>query len=502
MPALVLAHDLGTSGNKASLYDEYGRLVASFTSPYATHYFHGNWAEQDPDDWWLAVCRSTREVLAHVEAADVVAIGFSGHMTGCLPIDRDGRVLRPHILWADQRAGEQKRWIDERIDAKTLFHLTGHRSSETTTLAKIRWIMDKEPAVARRTAAYLNAKDYLVYRLTGVVCTDPSDASATTLFDIRTRTWSEDLLERFGVPADKMPGVRPSASVVGHLLKEAALDLGLPSGVPVVTGGGDGPAANLGAGCIAPGRVHVCIGTSGWLMESTDAPKNEVQDGTFNFCHVIENMYSPTGTMQSAGSSYAWLSGLLGVRKADRDALEADMRLSGPGANGVLFLPYLMGERAPYWNPKAKGAFLGLKQETTAADMTRAVLEGVALHLNVIRRRLDPDGLVKQISAVGGGARSDLWCQILADVLQTDIRRLCRLEEAGGLGAAVLAGVGVGLYPDYSVIDAFQSVERVFVPSAEKARFYQNRTDMQEHVYLTTKDIMATLADEDTAWHG
>lgn len=496
MSTLIIAHDLGTSGNKASVYTETGELLASATAHYPTHYFNGNWAEQNPSDWWHAVCQSTRDVLQNFQAEDVAAVSFSGHMDGCLAVDRAGNPLYPHILWADQRAWQEAKWIREQVSDKRLFELTGLKATETKPLAKILWLKRNKTDVFSDTYKFLNSKDYLVYKMTGRICTDPSDASSTLLFHLLREEWSAELCALFDVPMTKMPDVVESSAIAGHVTEDAARETGLLSGTPVVMGGGDGCAANLGAGCVADGDVHLSLGTSAWIMQSSDRPLNRVEDGLYNYCHVVPGMYSPTGAMQAAGSSYRWFSDILELEREERTTFEASMRDVSAGANGLLYLPHLMGERSPYWNPKAKGAFLGLKRETTRAEMMRAVLEGVAMHLAIIRNRFDPDASqITELNAVGGGARSDLWCQILADVMRVRVNRLQRLEEAGGLGVAVLAGVGTGLFADFDVIHKFQTVERTFLPEVAASSFYRSRLPLFAEAYEATRDIQAQLAD-------
>ncbi|HHX37137.1 MAG TPA: xylulokinase [Clostridiaceae bacterium] len=496
MSKLIIAHDLGTSGNKASVYNLRGELVAASTRAYDTHYFNGNWAEQNPADWWDAVSRSTRDVLEKVSPKDIAAVAFSGHMDGCLAVDGSGDPLHPHILWADQRAEEEAALIASQVEPATLFKDTGHMAAATAILAKILWLKKHKPDVYAKTHTFLSSKDYLVFKMTGQMFTEPSDASATLLFDINEGQWSSELASHFGVDMAKLPTVIESSAVAGTVTKDAARDTGLLVGTPVVMGGGDGCAASLGSGCVGADDVHISMGTSAWIMQTTDRPTNLVEDGTFTYCHVVPGMYSVTGTMQAAGSSYSWFSDIIGLDRERRQALEREMLMIDPGANGLMFLPYLMGERSPYWDPKLKGAFFGLKRETSKAEMMRAVLEGVAMHMAVIQEKLDPhSSQIRKLNAVGGGARSDLWCQILADVLQVPIHRLSRLEEAGGLGVAVLAGVGTELFSDFNVIHDFQTVEKTFEPNHEAASFYDSRLPLFKGAYELTRDLQAKLAD-------
>jgi xylulokinase len=451
---LILAHDLGTTGNKASLFDALGVLVGSAVATYPTAYPHPNWAEQEPDDWWGAVCAATRRLLDQtgVNPADIAAVSFSAQMMGCVPLGRDGRALRSCIIWADQRAQPQADAIAAACGAETIYRIAGHRVSPAYSAAKMLWLRDHQPDLYAATVCFLQPKDYIVYRLTGVLATDYSDASGTLLFDLTARAWHRPFLDALGLDVKQLPPVHPSTAVVGYVTPAAAAATGLAAGTPVVIGGGDGACAGVGAGVLAPGDAYCYIGTSSWISITSPAPVIDPQARTFTFHHLHPERYAPMGTMQAAGGARDWAWQQLAADAprggnplgADLDAAAADVP---PGAGGVLFLPYLLGERSPHWNPLARAAWLGIAMPTGKPQLARAVLEGVALNLRIILTTLDaqvPD--IASVRLIGGGSQSPLWRQIMADCFRRPVHTLALQTEATAWGAAVAGGVGVGLY--------------------------------------------------------
>jgi xylulokinase len=481
----LLAHDLGTSGNKATLFAETGQLIKSTTVSYPTDYFNNNWAEQDPQDWWKAVCSSTKKLLheSAINSSDVACVSFSGHMMGCLCLDKNGDPLRKHILWADQRATRQAAKLQEKIPLEKFYKITGHRNSAAYGLQKFMWIRDNEPELYEQTVSMVNAKDWLVFKLTGNILSEYSDATSTTALDLNKLEWSEEIISAAGIDPDKLPTLVQSTHIAGYVTPEAAALCGLKTGTPVVMGGGDGLCGTVGAGCVREEVVHACIGSSAWVSFAADKPLFDEEMRTFNWAHIVPGMICPCGTMQTAGSSYSWLKKQICqlesyLSELDGESayqkMEAQIEQSKPGSNGVVFLPYLIGERAPHWNPDAKGAFLGLKMESTRADMIRSVLEGISMNLAIIIDVYRQYGYpVDSINLIGGGASSDAWCQIMADIWQSDVNRLNYLEEATSMGAAVAGGVGVGLYKDFNAIDRYVASARTFKPSSDSSNIYE-----------------------------
>jgi len=503
----ILAHDLGTTGNKATLYDAAGRLVGSAFYPYVTEYAHTSWAEQDPEDWWTAVCVSTKQLLAEsdIDGADVAAITFSGQMMGCVPLDREARPLRKAIIWADQRAAAQAAWVGERVPFADVYRITGHRLSSSYSLAKILWLRDHQPEVVRRAHKFTNAKDAIVARLTGAFVTDPSDASGMNLYDLATGAWSPRILEAAGIDQAQLPEVFPSSAVVGEVRGAVADEVGVPAGTPVVIGGGDGACAAAGAGVVAEGSTYNYVGSSSWIALATKAPIYDPDFKTFTFAHLVPGMFMPVGTMQAAGASYQWTRDQLcpleiqaaeTLRISPYEMMNVQASESPPGSNGLLFLPYLMGERSPHWNPKARGAFVGLTIRHTRADVIRAVMEGVAMNLRVILDAFRAQGAdVAAIRLIGGGARGRLWNQIMADVYGVPVQRLAILEEATSMGAALAGGVGVGLYADFSMAEAMNPVVATIDPSPKAQRVYEALLPIFRQTYEALIPVYDRLAE-------
>ena len=507
MKDTILAHDLGTTGNKATLYDRDGRMVSSVFHGYATEYAHTGWAEQDPQDWWQAVCASTGKLLqqSRVKGNDIACIVFSGQMMGCVPLDSDAMPLRKAIIWADQRAVDQERWIGERISPADVYQITGHRLSASNSLPKILWLRDHQADIYRATHKFVHAKDAIVARLTGNFVTEPSDASGMNLYDLEGGGWSERILQAAQVDPDKLPVLRKSTDVVGGVLPDRAEDLGVAAGTPVVIGGGDGVCAAAGAGVIRPGAAFNYIGSSSWISLATETPVYDPQERTFNFVHLVPGFFTPCGAMQAAGGSYQWARDQLGAPEVQAaqalgispyELLDNLAEESPPGANGLIFLPYLLGERSPRWNPRARGAFVGLTIRHTRADMLRAVLEGITLNLRIILDSLTAHGAqIEAMRVIGGGARGRFWNRLMADIYGIPVHRLAILEEATSMGAALAGGVGVGLYPDFSMVESMNQVVEAIAPDPRTQAFYQQKLPIFEAAYQALVPVYDQIAE-------
>ena len=506
MPNYVIAHDLGTTGNKATLYDREGHLVGASFQGYDTEYAHTGWAEQNPEDWWQAVCLSTRLLLSEtgVSKRDIACITFSGQMMGAVPLDKSARPLRNAIIWADQRALEQERWIGERLSFHEIYQITGHRLSSSYSLAKILWIREHEPAIYKATHKFVQAKDSIVARLTGSFATDQSDASSTNFFDLNDGAWSEKILDAAELPVEKLPEIRQSIDVVGEARASAADDIGVAAGTPVVIGGGDGSCAAAGAGVISEGAAYNYVGSSSWIAISSSKPIYDPQFRTFTFGHVIPHMFMPTGTMQAAGASYQWTRDQLSLfekETAERlgispyELINLKVAQVAPGADGLFFLPYLMGERSPRWNPHARGAFVGLTIRHSRAHMYRAVLEGITMNLRVILDAFREQGSeINAMRLIGGGARGRIWNQIMADIYGIPVQRLAILEEATSMGAALVGGVGVGLYPDFSMIETMNDVAATVMPDEQARATYDKMYPIFNQLYEALAPVYDNIA--------
>lgn len=483
MGKLIIAHDLGTTGNKATLFDPEGKILASSFSGYETFYPDALSVEQDPEEYWKAVVASTWELLekARVRKEDIGVLSFSGQMMGALPVDREGNPLARIIIWADRRGVKEVEWVRERISEEDIYRITGHRLSPNYSLAKILWFRNHRPEVYAKAYKFLLAKDFVVFRLTGKWATDFSDASGTNLFDIVEERWSEKILDAVGLDAAKLPPVFPSFAVVGEVTKKAAEEVGLLPGTPVVIGGGDGACAACGAGVVREGQAYNYLGSSSWIALASRQPFYDPKMRTFTFHHLAPGLFMPTGTMQAAGGSYQWCRDVLcqeEVKTAQKLGMSPYLLMDleaakvPAGSEGLLFLPYLLGERAPWWNPHARGVFVGLTPRHRKAHLIRAVLEGVSLNLRIILDAFREQGLhVENIRIIGGGAKGDFWAQTLAHVYGLEILRPVYLEEATSLGAAICGGVGIGLYQGIEVAEELVKIRDRFVPGEEKITY-------------------------------
>ncbi len=495
----ILAHDLGTTGNKATLFDSRGTCVASSYRAYETTYPRPNWAEQNADDWQRAVWESTQELLigGGISTGDIAAVSFSGMMNGMLPVDAAGQPLRTAIIWADQRATEEAECLGQRCGVEEVYRRTGHRPGASYTAAKTLWFKRQQRALYARTHQVLQAKDYAAFTICGRFATDFSDASGTNLFDLEGRIWAHDIMEEIGLDRAKFPQAYPSASVIGGVTPEASAETGLLAGTPVVIGGGDGACATVGAGSVAPGDAYNYVGSSSWIAVTSEQPLLDPLMRTFTFAHLDPNLYFPTGTMQCAGGSLDWLERLLRGKGEEKlyDELNAAAARVEPGAAGLLFLPYLLGERSPRWNPLARGVFAGLSMSHSRAEMARAVLEGVALNLKTILNGfLDQGADIHAMRLIGGGARSAVWRQILADVYDLPILRPALPAEATSLGAAIAGGVAVGLFADYRVAHELVRVDEAESPDPANTRRYVALHGTFERAYIALKPIFEELS--------
>ena len=506
MKNYVLAHDLGTTGNKATLYDREGRLVGSAFYGYSTAFDHPNWAEQDPDDWWRAICVSARQLLqqTQVPANEVACIVFSGQMMACVPVDQKARPLRKAIIWADQRSTVQERWVSERIAPEEVYRISGHRLSASYSLCKILWLKDNQPENYQRAFKFLHAKDAMAARLTGRFVTDISDASGMNLYDLEKAEWSEKVITALGIDSHQLPEIRRSIDVVGYVLPEIADEAGVDAGTPVVIGGGDGPCAAAGAGVIEENLAYNYIGSSSWIAVATPRPIYDTNLQTFTFGHIVPGMFTPTGSMQAAGASYQWLRDQLcqaEVREAKLtgasayELMNAEADKSPASAKGLMFLPYLIGERSPRWNPKARGGFVGLTIRHTRSDMIRAVLEGITLNLRIILDAFRKQGTaIQAMRVIGGGARGRFWNQLMADVYNLPVQRLAILEEATSMGAALAGGVAVGLYPNFGMAQQMNRVVETFQPRSENKVIYDQLYPLFDEAYQGLEPVFNQVA--------
>ncbi|MBN2323049.1 MAG: xylulokinase [Spirochaetes bacterium] len=501
MNTYILAHDLGTTGDKATLFDDRGRLIASAFMAYETLYPKPGWAEQVPEHYWEAFCASSRAIIeqAKINPKEIQAVSFSGQMMAALPVDSEGTALRNAIIWADQRSVNEASLLDKSVGFERFYRITGNRLSASYPVFKIMWIKKNEPEIYKRTCRFIGVKDYVGARLTGNIITDFSDGSAMAMLDIEALSWADEIVRAAGIDRQKLPDLSESISVTGRVGKDAAAESGLSHGTAVVKGAGDGPCATAGAGVVHEGESYFYLGTSTWMGLATKRPYIDPLQRTHTFCHFVKGLYAPAGAMQSGGGSLQWLKGILydhlekapgntGVDPYDLIGLEAEHVPAGSG--GLLFLPYLMGERCPLWDPDARGCFIGLSATHTRRHIARAVMEGVCFNMRLIAKAFQDQGAsFGLIRMIGGGAKSRIWCRILADVMQREIHILRYREEATSIGAAVAGGVGVGIFSSIDDAGGFAAVEEVITPQPGNKGIYTKYLDLFQQSYRSLSGV-------------
>jgi xylulokinase len=510
MSPYLLAYDLGTTGVKVALFTADGALVTSAFSAYPTDYPGPGWAEQSPHDWWQAVVAVTREILATVPdgAQQLAGVGLCGMMNGCLLVDRFGTPLGNCLIHADTRSGPQCERIAREVGDEHAYRLTGNRIAPYFTLSKLAWVSEHEPNLVARARFCVQAKDYVAGRLTGVWgITDRSDASLTSCFDMERGEWSAEMIASAGFPERLLPEVRPSATVVGTVTPDAARETGLPDGLPIVLGGGDGACATAGAGAVVAGDAYHYLGGTSWVAAVTQGYRPDPSRRVSVFCGLEQDQFIVYGTVQSAGSSVDWFQEAIGPGELapGEDAYAALERLAAsapPGSRGLFYLPYLAGERSPIWDAEARGVFFGLTSAHGRAELARAVYEGVAYALGWNLAALEDLGLAPQtVRVLGGGMRSPVWRSILAAVYNRPLQLMARLSEATSAGAAMAAGVGIGLFPDYaSAAHAFAPLAQIELPDPTAAAIYARDSAFFRTLYPALADRFAALAGYRSAY--
>jgi xylulokinase len=496
MPHL-LGIDVSTTGVKSLLIDERGDVTGSATMELPLSTPRPLWSEQNPVDWWQGAMGSIRQVLSQtgLSGDDVAAVGLTGQMHGLTLLGQAGEVLRPAILWNDQRTGRQCDEIRERLGKKRLIEITGNDALTGFTAPKILWVREHEPEIFTRAHHILLPKDYVRFKLTGAYATDRAGAAGTLLLDIKTRDWSAEVLQALDIPGEWVPPTHEGPQVTGHISAEAAQATGLKAGTAVVGGGGDQAAQAVGVGAVEPGIVALTLGTSGVVFASTNQPFIEPEGRLHAFCHAVPGRWHLMGVMLSAAGSLRWYRDTLAAG-IDYDTLLAPAAEVPAGSEGLLFLPYLTGERTPYPDPLARGAFVGLTVRHTQAHLTRAVLEGVAFGLRDSFELIKSSGLtqIRQVHVSGGGAKSPLWRQILADVLDVELVTV-NTTEGAAYGAALLAGVGAGMWPDVDA--ACQSTVKSTgstSPQSERVAEYGQSYAFYRQLYPALKPVSHGLS--------
>ncbi|MCM8817100.1 MAG: xylulokinase [Candidatus Omnitrophica bacterium] len=506
MQRYVIGIDLGTTGVKSVLVDEKGKVIDSCVEGYPLITPKPLWAQQDPESWWQATIKSLKSLVSRINPSSLVGIGLTGQMHGSVFLDQNGNILYPAILWCDQRTARECDEINEKVGKEKIFDITCNPVLTGFQAPKILWLKNNHPEIYKNVKKVLLPKDYIRFRLTGEFATDVSDASGTSLFDVKKRNWSQEILDILEIPLQWLPSPFESVEITATISNEIQNLTGIPAGVPVVAGAGDQAAGAIGTGITKEKLISISLGTSGVVFAFSDKVFVDPKGRLHTFCHAVPGKWHLMGVMLSAGGSFRWFRDVLGTQEIEqaratgKDPYEILVSLAEKaprGCDGVVFLPYLAGERCPYPDPNAKGVFFGLSLKTTKADLIRAVLEGVSFGLR------DSVEIMKEIGlpfgghcrVSGGGARSRFWTQLLADIIGEKMVRLVS-EEGPAYGAALLAGSGTKIFPEIEkTCDMFIEIKDEFIPEKTNYEFYTKIYNIFRSLYSQLEGSFDLIAE-------
>ena len=483
--------DLGTSAVKLLLMQADGKISKIVSKEYPLFFPHPGWSEQNPSDWWSAVKEGIKELTSEVDRKQVAGISFGGQMHGLVVLDKDDNVIRPAILWNDGRTVEETNYLNDVIGKDKLSKYTANIAFAGFTAPKILWMKNKEPELFAKICKIMLPKDYIAYKLSGVHCSDYSDASGMLLMDVEHKCWSKEMLDICSITEDKMPKLFESYDVVGTLLPEVASELGLEASVKVVAGAGDNAAAAVGTGTVGDGNCNISLGTSGTVFIASEKFAVDANNALHAFAHA-DGHYHLMGCMLSAASCNKWwMDDILKTKEYGNE----QKNITKLGENHVYFLPYLMGERSPHNDPAARGTFIGMSMDSTREDMTQAVLEGVAFALRDSFEVAKSLGInITKTKICGGGAKSPLWKKMIANILNVEVE-VIESEEGPALGGAMLAAVACGEYA--TVEDAAAKIVKVIdtvKPEKGLVDAYELRYQTFKNIYPTVKKLFPTMA--------
>ncbi len=483
---LFIGVDLGTSAVKLLLMDEAGTIKKIVSKEYPLYFPHPGWSEQNPEDWFSQSIAGIKELLADCDKSEVAGISFGGQMHGLVALDQNDKVIRPAILWNDGRTGKETDYLNQVIGKDKLSEYTANIAFAGFTAPKILWMKNNEPDNYKKICKIMLPKDYLAYMISGSFCTDVSDASGMLLMDVKNRCWSKEMLEICGITEKQLPKLYESYEVVGHLKPEIGKELALSEEVKVIAGAGDNAAAAVGTGTVGNGRCNISLGTSGTIFISSEEFGVDEHNALHSFAHA-DGHYHLMGCMLSAASCNKWWNEDI-LKTKDFAAEQA--QIAKLGENNVFFLPYLMGERSPHNNPDVRAMFIGMSMDTTREDMTQAVLEGVAFGLRDSLEVARSLGIrIERTKICGGGAKSPLWKKMIANIMKLKVD-VIESEEGPALGAAMLAAVGCGAYPDVETIaEKMVKVVDTVEPDPELVAKYEERYQHFKKLYPTMKDL-------------
>jgi xylulokinase len=501
----ILAHDTGTGGDKAVLTDLQGKVIHSAYKEYGRTYPAPGWVEQDPDELWRAVAATTREVIetAGIDPADILGVGVSAQMFNLLPVDEEIKPLTRMLSWLDLRSVPQADRILAGDTPRFLFDHTGNIPTAKDIIPKIIWLKEERPHIWRRTFKLLDCKEYIIFKLTGKLAIDWHGASVYFLFDLVNKQWSLPACDRLGIPVNMLPEAFPCTTVIGEVTSEAAEATGLNPGTPVVLAAGDVAVAQTGSGANADGRAHLSIGTATWVGISTSEFRNDPEKPFWGLNHIDPNKWIIAGEMETGGGALMWFRETLCQSESEQAKLAgvttyqllSDMAESvEPGAEKLLFAPWLSGERSPVLDHYARGAFIGLSLGHTKAHFARAVMEGVAYHIRWISEALEKQGYqFDTLNAIGGGSTSPTWSQIICDVTGRTLRVVEHPLEAGAMGAALTVAVAMGIYRDMDAIDDLIGIGRVVSPNPRLKSRYDDLYGEYRETYCALSPIFRRL---------
>ncbi len=491
--ACILGIDLGTSSIKAMLLDEEKGVIGTSARSYTVNIPGEGFGEQDPRMWW----ESLKEVLRNLKEtyssdfSKICSVGFSGQMHGLVAVDRNGNPIRPAILWMDQRSGAEAKMVQEELGMETMGKVFHNRVFSGFAFPSLMWIKRNEPENFEKIYKILLPKDYIRYRLTGEFGTDASDGSSTSIFDTGGRDWAWDIIKKYNFPAEIFPEVHEAEEVAGNITKSAAEETGLPKNVCIVYGSGDQPAQSIGNGAVREGIIISNIGTGGQISTYSDKDKYDEKLRIHTFCHGVNRAYTIFGATLCSGMSMNWMKDKI-LYESDFQRMSLEAGKARPGSGGMIYLPYLSGERTPHMDPEAKGMFFGLKLNQDRSCMIRSVMEGVVFSLKDSLEIFGQIGLSgDHIIASGGGASSEVWLQIQADILEKEMK-VCAVKEQACLGACIMAGIGAGLFENAAgAAERFVTFkDRHYEPRKEYEQMYREQYYIYRKLYENTKELM------------
>ena len=493
----ILSHDVGTGGTKASLINLEEKIINSSFEEYELYHPQESWAEQKPNEWWNAVIKTTREVLdkTKIPSNAIEAISFSVQMVGTLPVDELGNPVRNAIIWLDARAKKEPDEIMEKIDLNTIFEITGLLPGPKDIISKIVWFMNHEPRLYEKAHKIIDSKDFLIHKCTNKFITDQSCASVSVLFDTRKDKlkWSEEICNAINLPIDKLSKIMKSTDIVGELTEKAANELNLRSGTSVINGAGDAACAAIGSGAIRENKPHIYIGSSGWITAHISKRDASLEYFIGSICSANPSHYLLISEQESAGACYKWFQTELGNNQTYQE-LDKIASESVPGANSLIFLPWIYGERSPILDDKVRGGFINLSLTHKRKDFVRSVMEGVVYNTRWALQGIEKlCGSVTEINVIGGGVKSPVWCQIFADVLNKKVRVPNEPLHAGAKGAALLALIGLDFCKNFEELEKLIKIEKVYSPNEANLTVYNSIFKQFTKIYKKMSGIFHKL---------